>query len=78
MIKKKKSLRKKEKETVWARVQAYGDDFELSIGGSGVLSKEDLLRNIRDETKIGKQIIRIQMEYLRDLVNGNIYKMLDD
>lgn len=78
MIKKKKSLRKKEKETVWARVQACGDDFELSIGGSGVLSKEDLLRNIRDETKIGKQIIRIQMEYLRDLVNGNIYKMLDD
>jgi len=35
------------------------------------------LDNIKMETEVGKEIVEIQMNYLRDLVNGNLYKLLE-
>jgi len=73
-----KKININEKETVMARVRAYNDDFELSIGDYGVFSKDELLENIEKESKVGRQIVEIQMNYLRDLVSGDIYKILED
>ena len=67
-----------EKELVLARVRAYSDDFELSIGGKGTFSKDKIVENIEEETEMGKEIVEMQMEYLRDLVSGNIYKILEE
>ena len=74
----KRRTDKNEKEIILARVRAYTDDFELSIGGKGTFSRDEIVENIEKETDVGKEIIEMQMEYLRDLVNGNIYKILED
>lgn len=72
-----KRIKQAEKEVVLARVKAYDDDYEVSVGSKGTFNKDELLENIEKETEIGKEIVQIQMEYLRDLVNGNIYKLIN-
>ena len=74
----KTGINRNEKEIILARVRAYSDDFELSIGGKGTFSRDEIVENIEKETDVGKEIIETQMEYLRDLVSGNIYKILED
>jgi hypothetical protein len=69
-------INKDQKELVLARIQSYSDDVEITIGNEKSYSKEELIQNVESETDIGKEIVEIQMNYLRDLVNGNIYKLL--
>jgi len=78
MMKKGKKININEKEIVMAQVRTYDSDFELSIGSFGTFSKKELLENIEKESEVGKQIVEIQMNYLRDLVSGDIYKILED
>ena len=74
----KTKANKDEKEITLARVRAYSDDFELSIGGRGTFSKSEIVENIEKETEIGQEIIEMQMGYLRDLISGHIYKILEN
>lgn len=67
---------KNQKELVLARIQAYSDDIEIAVGGEKSYSKQEILDNIESETEVGKEIVDIQMNYLRDLVNGNLYKLI--
>jgi len=64
------------KRIVMARVQTYDSDFELIIGGNEPMDKESLLRNIEEETDVGKKIVSIQLKYMQDLISGKIYKAL--
>jgi len=64
------------KNIVTAKVESYDDDFELIIGGNKAMNREELLKNIEDETEIGMQIVEIQSTFLKDLINGNIYKAI--
>lgn len=66
------------KNIVLAKIMAYDDDYELVIGGAGPLNKEDLARNVEQETEIGKKIVAIQSDFMHDLINGEIYKMLEN
>ncbi|MBI2465082.1 hypothetical protein HYV64_02965 [Candidatus Shapirobacteria bacterium] len=65
------------KNIVLAKIMAYDDDYELVIGGEAPLNKEDLVINVKNETEIGKKIVTIQSDFMRDLVNGEIYKILE-
>ncbi len=69
---------KNKKEIVLARVRAYDDDFELSVGSGGTFSRDEIIENIEKETEIGQEIVEMQMEYLRDLISGDIYKILEN
>ncbi|MBU1117952.1 hypothetical protein KKD37_03220 [Patescibacteria group bacterium] len=66
------------KNIILAKIMSYDDDYELFIGGGKPLNKDDLVKNIENETEVGKQIIKIQSDFMRDLVSGNIYKMMSD
>lgn len=65
------------KDLVIARIEAYSNDVGLIIGEDKHYSKSDLINNVKKETKLGKQIIEMQLEYLQDMVKGNIYTALD-
>jgi len=65
------------KDLVIARIEAYSSDVGLLVGTNKHYSKDELISNVKNETKLGKQIIEIQLEYLRDMVKGNIYQVLD-
>ncbi len=58
---------------VLARIMASSDDLRVAIG-STEYTKNEILDNVKAENKIGKEIIEIQMEYLRDMASGAIYQ----
>lgn len=55
----------KEKEIVIARLESMPDDMSVSIGAEGKLSKEKLINHVKKSDKLGKQIINMQLRYLR-------------
>ena len=62
---------------VLARLKATSRDFQLSVGSKDY-STQELIEKVKEGGEIGKQIMEIQMEYLRNLSSGKIYKYLDD
>ena len=69
---KKSSINKLEKELVLARMETLSDNIKISIG-SNEYKKGDVLKSVAKGDKLGKQIIDMQMSYLRDLAKGKIY-----
>lgn len=60
------------KNLVIERIKASSSDIKVSIGTSEY-SKEEMLRNVEEENEIGREIVDIQIEYLRDMAEGAIY-----
>ena len=68
-----KELREDIKKLVIERIKASSNDLGVVIG-SIEYSKEEMLKSVEEENEIGKEIIAIQMEYLRDMASGAIYQ----
>lgn len=68
-----KELQEDIKKLVIARIKAASDDLSISIG-STEYTKEEMLKSVEKGDKVGREIIEIQMEYLRDLAEGTIYQ----
>lgn len=62
------------RQLVIARLKATSSHLKISIGGEGTFSREDLIKKVEAGDEIGKKVISIQMEYLRDLASGKIYQ----
>ncbi len=62
------------KELVIARIDASSDNLKIMIGGNKELSKQDLINNVRQGNALGKEIIEIQLEFLKDMTEGKIYQ----
>ena len=45
-------------------------NIKVSIGSLGDFTKDELIKNVQDNSNIGKKIIEIQLEYLRALKEG--------
>lgn len=60
------------KNLVIERIKASSSDIKVSIG-TVEYSKEEMLKNVEEENEIGREIVDIQIEYLRDMANGAIY-----
>jgi hypothetical protein len=65
------------KKIVVTMIQNYDDDSELLIGSHGIFDKEKLLKEVEEETEIGKEIILSQQKFVQDLVNGKIYQLIN-
>lgn len=61
------------KKLVIARIKAISDELGIVIG-SKKYSKKEMLESVEKEDEIGKEIIEIQMDYLRDMASGAIYE----
>lgn len=66
-------IREDIKKLVLARIMAASDDLRVSIG-STEYTKIEMIENVKEENEVGKEIIKIQMEFLRDMAKGAIYK----
>lgn len=66
-------LREELKKIVLARIQVMPDTLNVAVG-STKLSRSELVEHVEEEDEIGKQIIEIELEFLRDLASGAIYK----
>lgn len=61
------------KKLVLARIMAASDDLRVAIG-STEYTKTEMIENVKAENEVGKEIMDIQMEYLRDMASGVIYQ----
>lgn len=58
-------------DVVIARLRAIPDNALITIGSpEGSLSKEQLMNEVKNLTPLGKEIIRMQMSYLRSFKRG--------
>lgn len=63
-----------EKELVIARLETYPTNIGTLIGSDNKpYSKKDLIDNVAQGTAVGKQIVDIELSYLKDLATGKIY-----
>lgn len=68
-----KELFEEMKKLVLARMKASTDELIINLG-SNEYSKEQLLESVERGDDLGKQIIEIQMDYIRDMANGAFYE----
>ena len=76
MTKKKLDIKKVEeegRELVIERIKAASDNLKISIG-STEYSRQEILESLKEDNELGKEIIDIQLEYLRSMANGTIYQ----
>lgn len=57
-------------ELVYTRLQALPNDFELSVGDFGDISKLEALEHVKKNDEIGQFIIMINREYFDALKEG--------
>jgi TRAP-type mannitol/chloroaromatic compound transport system substrate-binding protein len=65
------------KKIVMETIKTYDVDSELLIGNYDTFSRDDLLKEVSDESEIGKEIMEIQSNFLKDLVSGKIYNLIN-
>ncbi|MBU1071174.1 hypothetical protein KKG65_02045 [Patescibacteria group bacterium] len=73
-MKNKKSIKEDIKKIVIERIRASSGNLQIVVGGKGEkLSKQDLIDNVSKNNNLGKEIIRIQMEFLKAMGSGELY-----
>lgn len=59
------------KKLVIVRLEAMPDSIRVSIGSEGKkLSKEDLIKHVKDKDKLGEMIVEMQLKYLKAMKTG--------
>ena len=64
------------KDLVKMRLSAIPKGISVSIGSRGNFKAEDLIKHIEAEDEIGKSIVEIDMEFLRELKTGKLYDQI--
>jgi len=54
------------------RLRRLPSHLQISIGNNNY-SNEELVSSVKEGTKLGQQIMGIQLDYLQDLASGKIY-----
>ena len=58
------------REIVIKRLEAMPENVKVSMGSLGTFSREDLIRNVSEDTKLGKFILKMQIEYMKSMSKG--------
>ena len=61
-------------ELVVARLENLPSDKEISIGGSGEYSKQEIIEHVKKVDEIGKKMIDIELQFLRLMKEGKFYE----
>lgn len=54
------------------RLKSISDESSLMIGGNTILSKSEMINSVKRGDDTGKEIVDMQMTYLRDLASGKL------
>ncbi len=61
------------KKIVLARLNVMPKDISVTIGSEN-LKREELVEHVQLEDEVGKQMIEIELEFLKDMASGAIYE----
>ena len=75
---KNEEINEKIKELVLARIDAQvPSNLRMFIGSSGGMSKEQIMEHVRKEDEIGKQIIRMHINFMKAVVRGEVTNLIN-
>lgn len=77
MTEKDEKMSEDVKELVIARLGIMPSTYKLSIGSDGTFTKNELIKHVIAEDKIGKQIARMQLNFIRALTTGKLIDTLN-
>jgi len=64
------------KELVIYKLDMLSSDKKISVGSEGEFSKGDLIEHVKQEDAIGRQMIDIEMSFLRALKDGSLLEKI--
>ncbi|MEN8253640.1 MAG: hypothetical protein ABFQ62_04680 [Patescibacteria group bacterium] len=56
------------------RLKSIPSNYQISVGGDGSFSRDEAIENVKNDSEIGKELIDVQIEFLRDMAQGELYK----
>lgn len=65
-------LRERLKALVLERINVMPDTLRVAVG-SQEITKEDIIRHVQEGDEIGKQMMELELNFLRDLASGAVY-----
>ena len=71
---KKNKIRREVKDLVIARLGVLSPNKKISIGSSGEFTRDELIELVEKENEIGVKIVKIELEYLRAIREGDFYE----
>jgi len=61
------------KKLVVERLKTLPSGKQISIGGEGSFTKEELIKRVKLGDKLGKKMIAVEIEFLRALKKGEFF-----
>jgi len=58
------------------RIRAMSDESGLVIGGDKKMTKNEMIESVKQGSRAGRQIIEMQMTFLRDMASGKLLEMI--
>lgn len=71
-----KEINQEMKEVVIMRIESMPSNLKLSIGNSQSLTKEEMIKHVRDEDFTGKQIINSHISFMRAIAKGDFTRAI--
>lgn len=65
-------FRQRLKELVIERINVMPDTLKMAVGSEN-LDKDELVESVREENEVGRQVMEMELKFLRDLASGAIY-----
>ena len=73
MNKDKKEQKEEIKDLTLARLEVLPPDISMSVGSEGQFTRDELIKQVKNDTEIGKKMIEIELTYLRKLKERILY-----
>lgn len=63
-------------EFVLAKLDVMPVDYKLSVGDQGTFNKRELMKHVADGDSVGKQIIEMQVGFMKALTSGEFTRVV--
>jgi hypothetical protein len=70
-------LKEQLRDLVIARLSAIPKNLQIAVGASQY-TIEELVKSVERGDEVGNKLVAMQVQYLKDLASGEMYKGLDD
>ena len=77
MSEKNEKISEDVKELVIARLGIMPQSYKLSIGSEGTFTRNELIEHVMAEDKIGNEIARMQLNFIKALTTGKLIETLN-
>jgi len=70
-----KKVKEEARELVIERIKATSNNLKICVGSQNTeYSKQEILETLKEDSKLSKEIIDVQLKYLRGMASGAIYQ----